>query len=78
MSEGDDGADQPSVAVALMPVHDHLLSTDIFREVQARSIGERLSLLRRVYACKPDPVLLIRGIEHRDRVAVGNADGESA
>jgi hypothetical protein len=71
MTEGDNDIDQSAISVALVPFHEHLLAMNPLGEVLARAIGEWLPLLRRIDAGELNPVLLLCGIEHRDRIAVG-------
>ena len=69
-----DLSDDTAVAIALVPLHAHILPEDHTRQVLLRSLAEGLGLFRRIYATKANLVLLAIGIEHGYRVAISNAD----
>ena len=74
VSAFQDLADDAPVAVVLFVFDANGFAEHHLRQMALRGIAVRLGLLRRVDAGEPDAVLRMQAIEHRDRVAVADAD----
>lgn len=72
---GDDHlAHDTPVAVVLVPDHVDLTAEDQIRKVLFGALAERLFLLWRINARKPNLELLVISVEHGDGVSVADAD----
>ena len=69
-----DLADDPPVAVTLLPLDPHLLVENQARQVLLRPLAEGLGLLGGIDAQQANIVLLAGSIEDGYRVTIGNAD----
>ena len=68
-------ADDPAVAIPLVPSYRHLAPENLVGEADFRGLTEGLSLFRRVNASQPHLVLAPFGVQNRHRVAVRNSLG---
>jgi hypothetical protein len=70
LSVVDDLADDPVVAVVLVPIDDDVLPGDLGRKVLLGSLPKRLLALRGVDPGQTNSVLGLLGIEDNDRVPI--------
>lgn len=64
---------QALVAVALLPLNDHLPSADPREKCFLRPLTEGLTLLGAVNAREPDALLLVPGEQDHERIAVDDS-----
>ena len=69
-----DLAYQAPILIHFLITHAHVFAEDHFRKAQPGLFAKRLMRFGRIDPFESDPMLRVRGIEHRDRVAVSDRD----